>query len=191
MSVTSATLLQRLRDRSDGEAWDRLVRLYTPLIRGWLKRHLPQSADEDDLAQQVLTVVVEKLPTFEHNGRPGAFRAWLRGICVNRLRMFWRTRPDPGPDPEAALRQLEDPNSDLSRRWDREHDEHVARKLLDAIEHDFQPATWQAFSRVVLDGAEPEAVAAELGLGLSSVYAAKSRVLRRLRDEMAGLGVVD
>src|SRR5712671_6362451 len=100
MMDTSATLLQRLRDRGDSDAWDRLVRLYTPLIRGWLSRHLPQSADVDDLTQQVLTVVVEKLPTFEHNGRAGALRTWLRGICVNRLRMFWRVRSDTSPDPE-------------------------------------------------------------------------------------------
>src|SRR5437764_2799402 len=58
---TSATLLQRLRDHRDRAAWERLVHLYTPLIRGWLKRHLPQSADVDDLAQQVFAVVVEKL----------------------------------------------------------------------------------------------------------------------------------
>jgi len=191
MIETSATLLQRLRDRRDAGAWDRLVQLYTPLIRGWLRRHLPQTADVDDLAQQVLTVVVEKLPAFEHSGRAGAFRAWLRTISVNRLRMFWRARPDAGPDPEPVLRQLEDPNSDLSRHWDREHDEHVARRLLDAIERDFQPATWRAFRRVVLDGAEAEAVAAELGMALNTVYAAKSRVLRRLRDEMAGLGVME
>src|SRR5262249_31111975 len=118
MSLTSATLLQRLRDPGDSDAWDQLVRLYTPLIRRWLGQHIRQQADVDDLAQHVLTVVVEKLPAFQHNGQPGAFRTWLRTICVNRLRMFWRTRPGTSPDPEPILRQLEDPHSDLSRRWD-------------------------------------------------------------------------
>jgi RNA polymerase sigma-70 factor (ECF subfamily) len=190
MNLTSATLLQRLRDRRDSDAWERLVGLYSPLIRSWLRRHLPQSADVDDLAQQVLTVVVEKLPAFEHSGRPGAFRAWLRSISVNRLRMFWRSHPNLGTDPEPVLLQLEDPHSDLSQVWDREHDEHVAQKLLEAIEGDFYPTTWMAFRRQVVDGAEPEAVAAELSLTLSTVYAAKSRVLRRLREEMASLGVM-
>jgi RNA polymerase sigma-70 factor (ECF subfamily) len=188
MLSTSASLLERLRDRGDGAAWALLVRLYTPLIRGWLGRHLPQTADKDDLTQQVLAVVVEKVPTFQHSGRPGAFRAWLRGISVNRLRMFWRSRREAaGPDPEPVLRQLEDPHSDLSRKWDREHDEHVARQMMALIESELKPTTWQAFRLLVLEGREPEAVAAEVGLTVNAVYVAKSRALRRLREEMAGL----
>jgi RNA polymerase sigma-70 factor (ECF subfamily) len=188
MIPTSATLLERLRDRGDAAAWERLVRLYSPLIRGWSTRHLPQSADVDDLAQQVFLVVVEKLPAFEHNGRTGAFRAWLRGISVNRLRMFWRSRPEGGgPDPEPLLQQLEDPHSDLSRQWDREHDQHVARQMLALLEPEFKPTTWRAFCLLVLDGWEPERVAAEVGLSVNAVFITKSRVLRRLREEMTGL----
>ena len=77
------------------------------------------------------------------------------------LQLIGSAGPAAGPDPEPMLQQLEDPISDQSRSWDREHDEHVACKLLDAIEQDFQPATWQAFRRVVLDNHEPEAVALE------------------------------
>jgi RNA polymerase sigma-70 factor (ECF subfamily) len=187
MTDTSATLLQRLLNHEDGDAWARLTQVYAPLIRATLGRHLPQPADVDDLAQQVFTVVLEKLPEFHHSGRPGAFRAWLRGICVNRVRMFWRTRPALAPDAEEALRQLEDPDSALSRQWDREHDEWVLRQALALIEGEFQPATWQAFRRLALDAAEPEAVAAELGLTVNAVFIAKSRALRRLREEFAGL----
>jgi RNA polymerase sigma-70 factor (ECF subfamily) len=187
MTNTSATLLQRALDHGDQDAWTRLTDLYAPLIRAALARHLPQSADIDDLAQQVFTVALEKLPDFRHSGRPGAFRAWLRGICVNRVRMFWRDRPASVPDPEAALRQLENPDSDLSRQWDRDHDEFVFRRALQMIEGEFKPATWQAFRRLALDETEPEVVAAELGLSVGAVYIAKSRVLRRLREEFAGL----
>ncbi len=187
MIATSATLLQRLRDRHDDAAWRRLVNLYSPLIRSWVSRHLPQSADSDELVQQVLTVIVEKFPAFEHNGRPGAFRAWLRGISVNRLRMFWRSHPAVlGVDPEPVLRQLEDPYSDLSRQWNREHDEHVARQVLALLRPEFKPTTWQAFERLVLQEQAPEAVAAELGLSVNAVLIAKSRVLRRVREEIAG-----
>jgi len=187
MTNTSATLLQRLLNHADDAAWNRLTQLYTPLIRAFLGRHLPQSADVDDLTQQVLLVVVEKLPEFRHNGRPGAFRAWLRGICVNRIRMFWRTRLAPVPDPEAVLRQLEDPDSALSRQWDREHDEFVFRQALALIKGEFKPTTWEAFRRLALENAEPDAVAAELGLTVNAVFIAKSRVLRRLREEFDGL----
>jgi RNA polymerase sigma-70 factor (ECF subfamily) len=188
MIQTSYTLLQRLRQGADEAAWERLVRLYTPLIRGWLRRHLPQPDDVDELTQQVFQVVVEKMPTFEHAGRAGSFRAWLRGICVNRVRMFWREpRPGWGPDPEPLLQQLEDPHSDLSRQWDREHDEHVVRALLEQIEGELKPTTCQAFRLLFLGGCAPEAVAAELGISVNAAYIAKSHVLRRLREEAAGL----
>jgi len=85
MSDTSASLLQRLREQPDGDAWRRLVFLYTPLLRQWLARHGLQSSDIDDLTQEVLTVVVRELPQFQHNQREGAFRRWLRTILVHRL----------------------------------------------------------------------------------------------------------
>ncbi len=188
MTNTSATLLQRLLNSRDDAAWTRLTQLYLPLIRATLGRHLPQSADVDDEGQQVLLVVVEKLPEFRHNGKPGAFRTWLRGICVNRVRMFWRTpRPATVPDPEAIFRQLEASDSALSRQWDREHDQFVFRQALALIEGEFKPTTWQAFRRYALENAEPEVVAAELGLKVNAVFIAKSRVLRRLKEEFEGL----
>jgi RNA polymerase sigma-70 factor (ECF subfamily) len=187
MTNTSATLLQRLLDQGDTAAWTRWTQLYTPLIRATLSRHLPQSADVDDLAQQVFLVVVENLPEFRHNGRPGAFRTWLRGICVNRLRGFWRSRLPTLPESEEALTRLEDRDNTLSRQWDREHDEFVFRQALALIEGEFKPATWQAFHRLALDNAEPGVVAAELGMTVNAVFIAKSRVLSRLREEFAEL----
>jgi RNA polymerase sigma-70 factor (ECF subfamily) len=188
MSATSATLLQRLRDRTDQDAWQRLVDLYTPLLNGWLKRYGLQASDREDLVQEVLTAVVREAPRFRHNGRPGAFRHWLRAILVNRLREFWRgrqSRPAATGDSDVAdmLAQLEDPDSGLSHLWDQEHDKHVLHRLLALIEPQFTPSTWRAFHRVVLEGARPDAVAAELGLSVNAVFIAKSRVLQRLRDE--------
>ncbi len=84
------------------------------------------------------------------------------------------------------LDQLEDPASDLSRRWDREHDQYVLQRLLELIEPDFRPATWRAFRRQVIDEASPEAVAAELGLTVNAVLIAKSRVLSHLRPRCPG-----
>ena len=192
MSETSASLLDRLRDNPDDQSWQRLVDLYTPLIRGWLRRHGLAQADADDLTQDVLAVVVRELPGFEHGGRAGAFRCWLRTITVNRARNFWRQRrahppAGGGSDFLNLLDQLEDPASGPSRLWDEEHDRHVARRLMALAEPDFEPSTWRAFRRVVLDGVKPAAAAAELGLSVNAVLLAKSRVLRRLRQEMSGL----
>jgi RNA polymerase sigma-70 factor, ECF subfamily len=187
MIPTSATLLQSLRDRNDSASWKRFVALYTPLIRRWSVQHLLQTADVDDLVQQVLMVVLEKLPAFEHNGNAGAFRAWLRAICVHTLRKFWRSRPEAGPDPEPHLQELEDPHSTLSQQWDREHDDFILRRALALIEPEFTTTTWMAFRRVALEQAKPDAVAGELGLTVNAVCIAKSRVLRRLREEVEGL----
>src|SRR6516165_160922 len=125
MPETSASLLERLLLRPDDESWRRLVTLCTPLLRGWLRHYTLQPTDTDDLVQEILGIVVQQLPHFEHNGRPGAFRAWLRGITVNCLRRFWRAgryRPTAlgGDDFEQQLDQLEDPASTLSQLWDRE-----------------------------------------------------------------------
>src|SRR5436305_2067412 len=185
MSDTSASLLERLRTQPDDRAWRRLVDLYTPLLHGWLRRYGVRPEDAEDLVQEVLGVVVRELPGFRHDQRRGAFRCWLRTILVHRLRAFWRSaRARPVADADGVLDQLEDPDSGLSRLWDEEHDRHVLRRLLELIEHDFEPATWQAFRRVVLDGLRPAAAAAELGVSVNAVLIAKSRILSRLREEM-------
>jgi RNA polymerase sigma-70 factor, ECF subfamily len=182
IAETSLSLLDRLRLRPDAASWGRFVDLYGPLLLGWLRRQGVRAQDAEDLVQEVLGVVVRELPAFRHNRRPGAFRCWLRTILVNRLRAFWRARQSqPGAPGQEELEQLEDPEGSLSRLWDREHDRHVLRRLMELIEPEFAPATWQAFRRVTLDGQPAAAVARELGLSVNAVWLAKSHVLRRLR----------
>ena len=189
---TSKSLLAKARDRSDQSAWRRLTQLYAPLVERWVRPHVAQRADAEDVVQEVLTTLVRELPRFDHNERPGAFRAWLRGITVHRLRAYWdkrdaRPATTGHPQVSEALAQLEDPNSPLSRSWDEEHDRYVTRSLLAAIRLEFQPATWRAFERQVCDGRPAADVAAELGLSANAVLIAKSRVLKRLREKASGL----
>jgi RNA polymerase sigma factor (sigma-70 family) len=192
MEDTSLSLLARLRQSADNGAWNRLVQLYAPLLRAWLRRYDVQASDADDLVQEVLLAIAKDLNSFDHGGRPGAFRSWLRAILVNRLRHFWRARgrrPQArgGSDFERRLDQLEDPTSEMSQLWNREHDQHVAARLLALAEPYFAPNTWKAFRRVALEGARPDAVAQELDMSLNAVFIAKSRVLSRLRQEAEGL----
>src|SRR5262249_6737905 len=128
------------------------------------------------------------LSTFRHD-RPGSFRRWLLTITVNRLRAFWRSRQHrrAAQPLDDLLGQLEDPGSELSQRWDREHNQYVMQRLLLLIETAFAPPTWQAFRRVVLDDCKPAQVAADLGMSENAVLLAKSRVLNRLRQEGEGL----
>ena len=191
MADTPLSLLDRIRQQPRTEDWERVVALYTPLLRDWLRRHPVQQPDADDLVQDVLSVLVEKLPLFAHSGRAGAFRTWLRRILVYQVRSFWRMNARganlPAGDAGAYLEQLEAPESELTRQWDLEHDRHVTRRLLELIRDEFTSTTWQAFERYALRTRPPAEVAAELGLTVNAVLIARSRVLRRLREEAAGL----
>src|SRR5438309_594886 len=93
MSETSASLLDQVRLNRDAAAWQRFVDIYTPLIRGWLLRHAAlDPEDATDIAQEIWTVVVRKMPQFEREPRVGAFRRWLKSITVNCLRDFGRKK---------------------------------------------------------------------------------------------------
>jgi RNA polymerase sigma-70 factor, ECF subfamily len=191
MDVTRQSLLLRARD-GDEDAWVDLSRLYKPLIYGYLRRQSVPEADQDDLVQEILIAIVRGLPAFEHSGRRGAFRAWLRAIAYNHSCNFWRSparRTSTLSDTMAdeTLLRLEDPDDSLHRFWEDEHDEYVLRCLIDLIELEFEPTTVRAFRRVALEGASGADVAAELGITLVAVYAGRSRVLKRLKELAEGL----
>ena len=192
MNTTSLGLLERLKDaKPTASDWRRLHDLYLPLIRKWLSR-VPGLRDEsNDLAQEVLVVVLRELQSFERR-RDGAFRAWLRQITVNRIRAFLKARHKQplvglGEGGHQLLSQLEDANSDVARQWDLDHDQHVFQRLLAIVRPDFQPATWQAFTRFALDGLPAASVAVELGISESAVVQSKFRILKRLREEAGEL----
>lgn len=192
MDNTSLSLIARCRQSSDNDGWNRIVALYKPLLRRWLSAYEVQDADADDLIQEVLAVVARELSTFDHNQRDGAFRNWLRRILINRLREHWRQRdraqaPTGGTDLLRQLNELEDPHSCQSRIWNQEHDRHLTQQLLAMVEPQFTESTRAAFRQLVLEGNSPEEVAADLGISLSAVFTAKSRVLRELRRIGAGL----
>ena len=191
MDVTRQSLLLRAQTGDPG-SWKNLVELYRPLIVGWLRHQAVPVNEVDDLVQEILLAVAQSLPSFSHSGRVGAFRGWLRTIARNRACDFWRARGRQlqaagGSGSAEAISQLEDPDSELNRMWDAEHDRYVLRCLLDLMELEFEPTTVQAFRRVTLEGASSSDVARELGLSVGAVYAAKSRVLGRLREEAEGL----
>ncbi len=191
MPPTSVSLLDRLKVAPpDASDWGRLQVVYRPLVHRWLGR-VPGLGDEAaDLVQEVLVVVFREIPRFDRR-REGSFRAWLRQVTVNKVRTYRRRRrrrPTTGLDPaDAFLERLSDPNGDLAREWDRDHDKHVVETLLAVVRPDFAPATWEAFRRFAIEGSPARRVAEELGLSENAVLLAKSRVLRRLREEAGDL----
>ena len=191
MNETRQTLLLRAQT-GETDAWKDLTDLYRPLILRWLNRQGVPARDLEDLSQEVLLSVVKQLPSFQHSGHQGAFRSWLRTIVCRRTADYWRaidasTQATGGSGATAALQEIADPDSELNRQWDEEHDRYVLQCLLDLVQEEFEPATLRAFRRLALDGASGAEAAQELGLSVAAVYVAKSRVLARIRQEAEGL----
>ena len=129
-----------------------------------------------------------ELAAFEHNGRTGAFRNWLKITTVNRCRRYWDSKKRrselsgtiDGPD---VLNQLADPNSELSKTWDNEHDHYVIDRILKMIEREFDRMSFEVFVRNVLKAESPELLAREYEIPVGQVYKIKFRVMKRLRQE--------
>jgi RNA polymerase sigma-70 factor (ECF subfamily) len=192
METTSLSLLERACQNSDAEAWRVLADIYTPWLRRWCRKSGLQESDVDDVVQDVLVVVARELPNFRHNRRVGAFRTWLRGILIHRLQDLRRRaqhRPAAMGGTECLewLQEFADPQGELSRLWDQQHDQHVLRQLLTRVESRFSASTVQAFRRIVLDQVDADDAAREIGLSLNAVVVAKCKVLKELRREARGL----
>ena len=191
MDETRQSLLLRAQT-GEMDAWRDLTDLYRPVILGWLNRQGVPARDLEDLSQEVLLSVVKHLPDFQHSGRRGAFRSWLRTIVCSRTADYWRAidagaQARGGSGASAALQRIADPDSELNRQWDAEHDRYVLDCLLDLVEEEFEANTLQAFRRLALDGISGAEAARELEMSVAAVYVAKSRVLARIREEAAGL----
>jgi RNA polymerase sigma-70 factor (ECF subfamily) len=185
MDPTPISLLARLRTPGDAGAWDRFVELYTPLFYHWARRLGSDPDDASDLVQDVFLTLVERLPGFAYD--PGRrFRGWLWTVTLNKFRERKRRAgvlaategraavPDEGPDSVGEFTEAE-------------YNRYLTGRALQLMQEDFQPTTWRAFWEHAVNGRPAGEVATELGTTAGAVYAAKSRVLGRLREELRDL----
>lgn len=188
---TSLTLLQRLR-ANEPDAWARMVALYRPLVCYWCGRQGLTGADADDVTQEVFQVAASRMPEFRRD-RPGdTFRGWLRGIA--RLKALEHLR-EAGKTPVAAggstaLVRLQGVPEHESEPADEDPPSEIAallKRALDLVRAEFEGATWRAFLLTVVDGRSAPDAASELGISPAAVRQAKSRVLRRVRQELGDL----
>jgi RNA polymerase sigma-70 factor, ECF subfamily len=185
MNTTSGTLLARLRRPDDQVAWDRFVRLYTPLLYAWADRAGLPDADIADLVQDTFAMLLHKLPDFEYDCQR-SFRGWLRTVLLNKLRENQRRRaPESCRSSNALLDELPAPAGEGFD--DIEYRHHLLQTALDLVRVDFEPTTWSAWLAYAVAGRPAAEVAQELGLTTHAVYLVKARVLRRLRQELDGL----
>jgi RNA polymerase sigma-70 factor (ECF subfamily) len=185
MHSTPASLLERLRVSAEQADWERFVQLYTPLLRHWASRLVTDGADADDLVQDVFVQLVQHLSEFRYD--PGKrFRGWLWTVTVNKWRERCRRRSVAVPAGDSQLEDVAGP--DVAAEVDEaEYRQYLVTRALQIMEAEFQPGTWRAFWETVHQGRQASEVAAELGITENAVYLAKSRVLRRLRQELNGL----
>ena len=181
MNRTPGSLLERLREASDPDAWNRFVQLYTPLLYHFARRIGLQEADVADLVQDVFLLLYRKMPEFVY--KPGkSFRAWLRTLTINH----WRNRRE-----KRQTKSLQDDHllgSDPGLEFEEaEYRRHLIDRALRVIRSDFEPMTWELCWAAVTSGQRAEEIARQHAVSIDVVYVSKMRVLKRLRTELEGL----
>jgi RNA polymerase sigma-70 factor (ECF subfamily) len=185
MDSTSVSLLEKLREPRQADAWARFVDLYTPLLFHWARRRGLREQDAADLVQDIFTHLLKKMRTFKYDPQK-SFRSWLLTV-TQHLWQENRRKAASAPmatDAELAGLAIADTAEAI---WKAEYDQHLYRRALELMKADFQETTWRACWEQVVNGRRAADVAAELGITLGAAQAAKFRVLARLREELAGL----
>jgi RNA polymerase sigma-70 factor (ECF subfamily) len=189
---TSLTLLQRLRENQP-EAWRTMVHLYTPLLCYWCARRGVRGADAEDVIQDVLQAAAAGLAHFRRERATDSFRAWLRGITRNMLVAHYRRtsrQPRAGGGTD-ALAQMQDVADTVTRDAEEEDPqpelEALRRRALELVRSQVEERTWRAFWLTAIEGHSPNDVAPSLGVSPTAVRMAKSRVLRRLKEQFGEL----
>lgn len=186
MESTSVTLLKRLRQSDNQEAWERFVQIYTPLLYHWVRRFGVTATEASDLLQEVFTHLVQQLPKFEYDPSR-SFRSWLCTVTRNRCLEILRQKTIPVQTTgESGLQQLAESGGDLNLE-EREYRQFIIHRAIQVMQSDFQPTTWKSFFQHVVQGLSVAEVAADLGIPEKRVYRNKARVLQRLRQELEGM----
>ncbi len=183
--LTRPSLLIRLRDTADTEAWTQFVRLYTPLVFGYCTRHGLHEADAADVSQEVMRVASQAMPEFRYDPHRGRFHAWLLQTTRHRLHKFYtRAQRDPRSASETTIERLVDGEGgpDEQARWEEEYRQRLFDWAAEKARPEFQAATWEAFWLTAVESDPVKGVAGKLGISVGAVYIARSRVIARLRE---------
>jgi RNA polymerase sigma-70 factor (ECF subfamily) len=188
--LTRVTLLARIRDGQDGDAWREFVQIYGPVVYRFARNRGLQDADAADLMQDVLRSVARNAARMEYDPTRGTFRGWLYTVTRNKIYNFLngqRHRPRGSGDADAherldatPARDSDGPDAD----WEREYQRQLTDRAMDRVKHEFQRNTWDAFWQTAVDGKAAAEVGISLKMTAGAVYVAKSRVLARLREEV-------
>jgi RNA polymerase sigma-70 factor (ECF subfamily) len=185
---TRASLLIRLKDQADEEAWFEFTEIYRPVIFRLACRRGMQPADADDLVQQVLSAVARVIDRWQADPQRARFRTWLNRVATNAvINALTRGKPDRGSG-DSGLQDLlnaqpavNGAESELVRIEQRRE---VFRWAARQIRSEFHADTWDAFWWTAVEGRDVDQVAVQLHRSRGAVYAARSRVMRRLKEKV-------
>jgi RNA polymerase sigma factor (sigma-70 family) len=189
---TSRSLLIRLRDLEDERAWSEFMEIYGPLVERLARRRGLQDADAQDIVQDVFRAVAGAIERYDPDPDRGSFRAWLsriaRNLIINLIAAQRRQRRGTGDtDVQRLLEQCPDPGGEDSALFDAEYRSRLIGWAAERIRGNFSAAAWQAFLQTGVEGRPAKEVAEALGLTLGTVYQYKTRVVARIRRELAEL----
>jgi RNA polymerase sigma-70 factor (ECF subfamily) len=187
---TSTGLLAGVKAR-DQEAWRRFVELYGPLVDRWCRRFGLQGADLEDVRQDVFRTVAETVDGFRHDRKGDSFRGWLCTITRTRAIDCLRRRAREahgvgGTDAQERMLAVLDDTAD-TKSEDEQDGLFLLRRAAEMVLERSSEETRQVFSRVVIGGERPADVALDLGMSTNAVYLAKSRILQKIREDLAHL----
>jgi RNA polymerase sigma-70 factor (ECF subfamily) len=183
---TRLSLIGRLQDHEDEEAWREFVQLYQPMIFRIARRRGLQHADAAEVTQEVLGRVAAAVDRWRPDPGNGSFRGWLFRITRN-LTIDWLRRDNRRPanlDSATALAAVPEAAPEDESEFETEYRRSVFSLAASRIKGDFQTRTWQAFWRTAVEGVEIKQVAQELDLSVGAVYIARSRVMKKLSAEV-------
>jgi len=186
MQTTPVSLLERLRKPDDHQAWSRFVQLYTPLLCYWARRTGFHQSEADDLVQEVFAHLVQEMPKF-HYDKSKTFRGWLHTVAFNKWNGIFRRRKlavNGANGIDLTDQEARDPQALLEAR---DMQQFLCRRALELMQTDFPGKTSKACWEMVVGGKAAAQVAAELGMTVGAVHAARFRVLARLRADLAGM----
>jgi len=187
--TTRPSLLARIKNTGDRQAWAEFVDIYAPLIYGFAQNKGLQDADAADLTQEVLGAVARSAARLEYDPARGTFRGWLFTVVRHKLSNFGvaQRRHQPGSGDTDLNRRLEQhpaPTADEAAAWESEYERQLFTLACEQVRRDFQESTWQAFWRTAIQGTSGKQVAGDLGITSAAVYLAKRRVIARLRQQI-------
>ena len=181
--ATRVTLLERIRDTQDQEAWADFVGLYGPLVFNFARRRLPQDEDAADVMQEVLGAVLRG--TYQRTNV--RFQKWLVTVLLNKIRDFHSARfrrCEVSGGALVAERLQAEPSRSDEEEWDQDRQRQLFRTAADRVRLRTNPVHWEAFVRTALENQPGQDVASALNVSLTNVYAIKSRLMKEIKDEV-------